>query len=126
MPDIGDNDTLPSLQIKVENMEEDSNVTMNNLLHTPSPMRRSIVNDTSTISSNITMDTRMDTVEGNIGNLDKSLNHITHLLTNFMQEMKQGSNQAPTNHEQNHKAPGVESKTITNSTTVTEDTVLSD
>lgn len=51
---------------------------MKEMLQTPPPMQRAIVNDESTISSNTTMDTSMKTVESNIGNLDNSVNHMAH------------------------------------------------
>ena len=60
--DVDDNSTLPSLQKKANEMEEDGNTTVHAILNAPPRMRRTIVNDESTISSNITMDTRMDAV----------------------------------------------------------------
>ena len=58
-------------------------------------MRRTIVNDESTISSNLTMDARMDAAENNmlitntnIGNLDNSINFMNHMLKKFMKEFK--------------------------------------
>ena len=84
VPDEDDNNTLPSLHTKADDVEEDDETAMKDMLNAPPPMRRTIVNDESTISSNLTMDTRMDTVESNIGNLDNSVNHMTHVLTLFM------------------------------------------
>ena len=56
IPDVDDNATLPSLDIKVEDIEEEGDPMLNDILHTPPPMQRTIINDDSTISSNITMD----------------------------------------------------------------------
>ena len=62
---------------------------MHDMLAAPPLMRRTIINDESTISSNLTMDTRMDAVENNmlitntnIGNLDNSVNFMNHMLKN--------------------------------------------
>jgi len=59
---------------------------MYDLLIAPPPIRRPIINDKFAISNNLTMDTQMDTVESNIGNLDNSVNYMAHMLTKFMHE----------------------------------------
>ena len=102
-PDGDDNDTLPSLNTKVDEIEEDGIPIMQDMLTAPLPMRRTIVNDKSTILSNLTMDTRMDAVKNvmlitntNIGNLDYSVNFMNCLLINFIKEFKQDANTEPT------------------------------
>lgn len=40
------------------------------------------------------MDIRLDVVENNMGNLDNSVNHMSHLMSMFVKEMRQGSNQS--------------------------------
>ena len=72
------------------------------VLIVPPPMLCTILNDESTISSNLTVDTCMDTIESNIvttntnvGNLDNLVNYLSHLLSKFMKEMKQGVNVSP-------------------------------
>ena len=57
VPNTDDINTLPSLQTKYDEVEEPGNVTMHDLLNTPPLMMRTIINDESTISSNLTMDT---------------------------------------------------------------------
>ena len=79
--DTEDNDALPSLRTKTDAVEEGGNEAMHDLLNDPtSPVWRTILNDESTISSNITMDTRMEMVERNIGNFDNSVNLMAHML----------------------------------------------
>ena len=91
-----------------------------------------VISDDLTITSNLTMDTRMDTVESNIGNLDNSVNHMTHVLTMFMNRMEksQGSNLSPAAYlhgEDNKKNEGTEAVSKnTAGTKVTEDNILSD
>ena len=41
------------------------------------------------------MDTPIETVERNIGNLYNYINYMAHMLTKFMHEFKQRSNVAP-------------------------------
>ena len=48
---------------------------MQDMLTSPPSMKHSIANEDSTITSNLTMDTRMDVVETNMRNLDNSVNH---------------------------------------------------
>ena len=72
------------------------------------------------------MDTRMETVESNIGNLDNSVNLMAHMLKQIMQEIKQGNNIAPANVQSNTQERKEENTTTDNNTTVTEDTSLSD
>ena len=89
IPDYDDNNTIPSLHTKLDETEENSSIIM----------RCTIVNDELAISSNLTMNTRMDTVESNmvttntnIENLDNSVNRIrSHVLAKTTQEIKHGS-----------------------------------
>ena len=83
-----DNNIFLSLNNKADDVEEDDTTAMKDMLNEPPPMRRTIVNDESTISSSLTMYTRMDTVESKIRNLDNSVNHMTHVLTLFMKKME--------------------------------------
>ena len=106
VPDKDDNDTLPSLQTKVDDVEEGGNGIMNELLNAPPSVRRTILNDESTISSNITMYTHTETVESNIGNVDNSVNLMAHMLQIIMQEIKQGSNLAPAKFQSNTQEKG--------------------
>ena len=105
VPDAEDNNSLPSLHTKADDVEECDGSVLKDLLNAPPPMRRTIANDESTISSNITMDTRMDTVEDTIGSLHNSVNHMTHEMMRFMKSMeqrhglRQGSHQAPANYQ---------------------------
>ena len=116
-------------------MEEDDDAALHDLLNAPPPVRRTNVNDDSTITSNLTMDTRMDTVESNIGNLDNSVNHMTHVLTMFMNRMEkstgltQGSNISPAGYlgeEKNMNEETAAASKNTAGTTVTEDNILGD
>ena len=84
VPDTDDNDIFSSLQTKSDNVNEGDNDVMNEFLNNPSPIRRTIPNDESTIASNITMDTRMEMVESNIGNLENSVNLMAHMLKKIM------------------------------------------
>ena len=128
--DEDDNNTLPSLHTKADNVEEDDGTALNDMLNAPPPTRRTIVNDESTISSNLTMDTIMETVDSNISNLDNSVNHMAHMLTLFMKEMTKsnglsdGSNSAPATFLNKANAAAVSKHTAR--TTVTEDKPLSD
>ena len=101
IPDIDDSVTLPSLHINAGKGEED-NTTMYNILKAPPPMSQPLVNDKSTSSSNITMDTRIYAEESNmfatnqnIGNHDNSINHTSHTLAKIMYKTKQGNNLLP-------------------------------
>ena len=120
IPDVNDNETLPLPHIKAGEGDED-NTTMNDIITAPPPMIRTLVNDKSTISSNITMDTQMDSVENNmvtinhnIRNLENSVNHMSHMLAKFMREMKQSNNLPPAEDANKHQ----------DSTKVAEDTNL--
>jgi len=95
VPGVEDNNTLPSLHTKSGEDEEGGATAMQEILISPPPMRRIVANDELTITSNLTMDIRMDVVEINMGNLDSSVNHMSHLMSTFMKEMRQGSNQSP-------------------------------
>ena len=95
VPDEDDNNILPSLHTKADEVEENNGTVLKDMLNAPPFIRCTIVNNESTISSNITTDTRMEIVEINIGNLGKSFNHMAHMLTLFIKEMKQGTNIAP-------------------------------
>ena len=105
VPDAEDNNSLPSLHTKADDVEENDGSVLKNLLYAPPPMRRTIVNDESTISSNLTMDTRMDAVEDTIGSLHNSVNHMTHEMMRFMKSMEQrqgltqGVNLTPANYQ---------------------------
>ena len=72
---------------------------MYDFLHAPPPTFHTIMNDHSTISSNLTMNTNMDIVESNISGLENSVNHMAHMLKTFMhglrQERRQDNNSAP-------------------------------
>lgn len=94
VPDVEDNQTLPSLRTKVGD-EEGVSTMMQDILMSPPPMQRSATNDESTITGNLTIDTRIDVVETNMGNLDNLVSHMNHLLLTFMKEIKQGCNQSP-------------------------------
>ena len=131
VPDAVDSNSLPSLHTKADEGEEDDGAAMNDLLNAPPPVRRTNVNDDSTITSNLTMDTRMDTVESNIGNLDNSVNHMTHVLTMFMARMErsQGTNLSPAAYLQEENKQNKNTEAVsknTENTKVTEDTILGD
>ena len=64
---------------------------MHTILDAPPPVRRT-VNDESTISSNLAIDTRMDAVELNIGNMENSVNLMRHMLMKFMKHNKKDNN----------------------------------
>ena len=128
IPDVDDNATLPSLQTKTDEMEEEGNTTIKDMLNTPPPVRRTIVNDESTISSSFTMDTCMDAMESNmittnihIGNLDMSVNYMNHMLAKLMKEMKQGTND-PASVSNNADESKLTQKNDSN--TVSKDTIL--
>ena len=59
VPDENDNNTLPSLHSNADEVEVDDSTVLKDVLNDPPLMRRTIVNDESTVFSNITMDTRM-------------------------------------------------------------------
>ena len=84
VPNIEDNKTLPSLHKKAGEDEEGGATAMKEILMLSPPMQRKVANNESTITSNLTMDTRMDVVEINMGNLYISVNHMSHLLSTFM------------------------------------------
>ena len=64
-------------------------------------MKRSIVNDDSTITSNLTMDTRMADVESNIGGMNNEMIQMNIMLRSLIKEIRQGSNQPPVNYVAN-------------------------
>lgn len=91
---VDDNSTLSFLYTHDDKVEEEDTA--------PPPMYYTIVNDDFTISSNLTMDTRMDAVESNmvtintnVSNLDNSVNYTSHVPKFFTKNMKQGTNTAP-------------------------------
>ena len=57
VPDADDTNSLPSLHTKADEGEDDDGAALNDLLNAPPPVRRTNVNDDSTITSNLTMDT---------------------------------------------------------------------
>ena len=122
--DNGDN-TLPSLQTKADDIEENGAYVMKEFLNSPPPIRCTIIKDKSMISRNITLDTQIETVESDIGNLDHSINHMAHIITKFTQELKQGRNLAPANFKKKIKDNTAVSNN-TASTTITEDKFLID
>ena len=77
-------------------------------------MKRSVVNDDSKITSNLTMYTRMTDVENNIGSLDNSVNHISCMLQSFIKETSQGSNQSPANFVANNQNNNDSAKVVEN------------
>ena len=89
--------------------------TMNEILASPPPMKRNIVNDDSTITSNLTMDTRMADVESNIGDMNNEMSQMNFMLRSFIKEIRQGNNQSPANIQNNN-----------DSTKVVEDNILND
>lgn len=71
------------------------------IITAPYLMHGMIVNDESTITSNLTMDIRMDAVEiimvvtnTNIGNLNNTVNYVSHVLSKFTKDMRYGTNLA--------------------------------
>ena len=52
---------------------------MKDLINAP-PTRHISINNESTISTNITIGARIETVESNIDNLNNSANHMAHML----------------------------------------------
>ena len=84
VPDEDDNNTLSSLHTRVDEVEEDDGTALKDMLYAHPLMRRTIVDNDSTISSNITMSTRTDRVDRNISNLENSVNHMANMLTIFM------------------------------------------
>ena len=64
--DIDDNATIPQLETKANKMEENILTAIQDILYEPPPTRQTIVNDKSTTSSNLTMDTCMHVVESNM------------------------------------------------------------
>ena len=111
-------------------MKEEGDTTTHNILNAPPPMRWTIVNDESTISSSLTMNNRMDAVEINmiitnthISNLDNSVNYMSNILAKFMKEMKQGMNVLTS------VSTNIDESTLTqknDSTTVGKDTLIGD
>ena len=73
VPDEEDNDLLPTLNTKVESDEDDNVATMQAILNVPPPVRCTIVDDDTTISSSLTIDAHMD-------NMENSVNFINHML----------------------------------------------
>ena len=133
---MDDNNSLPSLNTKAD-VEEIDGAVLRELLNAPPPVRRTVVNDESTIASNLTMDTRMDTVEDTIGSLHNSVNQMTHEMMRFMKSMEQqqgltqGNNASPANYqpgegETNKFKPAAAVSTNTASTKVTEDIIPGD
>ena len=99
IPDIDDNANITSLQTKTDKMEEEGDTTIHNTLNAPTPKRRTIVNDESTISRSLTTDTCLDAVENNmvtmnttIGNLKNSANYKSHIQFKLKKKIKQGTN----------------------------------
>ena len=99
---VDDDNTLPSLRTKSEEDEAGDDTTMNEILTSPQPMKRSIVNDESTITSNLTMDTIMADAESNIGNMENEVSQMNFMIIPFIKEMKQGINQSPANFASNN------------------------
>ena len=64
---------------------------MQEILTSPPPMQRSVAN----ITSNLKTETQIDVIEINMGNLDNSVNYMSHLLYKYMREMRQGNNRSP-------------------------------
>ena len=95
---------------------------MHNMLDTPPPVRRT-VNNESTISSNLTMDTWMDAVEFNIGNMENSVNYMSHMLMKFMKNNKQDTNIDDPMKDHNKSERQL---TNTTSTTIAEGSLLND
>lgn len=60
------NKTLPSLHTKADELEKVVNTTIQEFHTVPLHIRRTLVNDESKISSNITMDIHMYTGNGNM------------------------------------------------------------
>jgi len=101
-PNTNNNVILPSLNKKTNEVEEDGIPVIQDMRAAPPLMCRTIVNDEFIISSNITMETRMDMVERNIVttntticNLYNSVNYMNHKLNKFMKGFRQGINLAP-------------------------------
>ena len=95
--DVDDANTLPSLHTKAREDEAGDNTTINDILISPPPMKRSIVNNESTITSNLTMDTRMADVESNIDNMENEVSPMNFMLRSFIKKMRQESNQSSDN-----------------------------
>ena len=114
-PDVEDDNTLPSLHTKAGEDEIVDDTTMNEILASPPPMKRNIVNDDSTITSNLTMDTRMADVESNIGDMNNEMSQMNFMLRSFIKEIRQGNNQSLANIQNNN-----------DSTKVVEDNILND
>jgi len=85
---------------------------MNEILISPPSMKRSIVNDESMITSNLTMDTRMADVESNIGNMENEVSQMNFMLRSFIKEMRQGSNQSPANFLSNNQINNDSAKVV--------------
>ena len=93
--------------------------TMNESLTSPPPMKRSSVNDDSTITNNLTMDTRMADVESNIGGMNNEISQMNFMPRSFIKEIRQGINQSSANYVANLQNNN-------DSTKVVEDNILDD
>ena len=88
--------------------------TMNEILASPPPMKRNIVNDDSTITSNLTMDTRMADVESNIGDMNNEMSQMNFMLRSLIKEIRQRNNQSPANIQNNNDSTKVVKDNIIN------------
>ena len=113
-PDVEDDNTLPSLHTKAGEDEMVDDTTMNEILASPPPMKRNIVNDDSTITSNLTMDTRMADVENNIGDMNNEMSQMNFMLRSFIKEIRQGNNQSLANMQNNNDSTKVVEGNILN------------
>ena len=113
-PDVEDDNTLPSLHTKAGEDEIVDDTTMNEILASPPPMKRNIVNDDSTITSNLTMDTRMADVENNIGDMNNEMSQMNFMLRSFIKEIRQGNNQSLANMQNNNDSTKVVEGNILN------------
>ena len=77
-------------------------------------MKRNIVNDDSTITSNLTMDTRMADVESNIGDMNNEMSQMNFMLRSFIKEIRQGNNQSLANMQNNNDSTKVVEGNILN------------
>ena len=113
-PDVDDDNTLPSLHTKAGEDEMVDDTTMNEILASPPPMKRNIVNDDSTITSNLTMDTRMADVESNIGDMNNEMSQMNFMLRSLIKEIRQRNNQSPANIQNNNDSTKVVKDNIIN------------
>ena len=113
-PDVEDDNTLPSLHTKAGEDEMVDDTTMNEILASPPPMKRNIVNDDSTITSNLTMDTRMADVESNIGDMNNEMSQMNFMLRSLIKEIRQRNNQSPANIQNNNDSTKVVKDNIIN------------